>query len=50
MLIVMNDRADIVNPQLVVSQAESGKTFLPAGHYEFKVTGSYETEWAISIE
>jgi hypothetical protein len=46
---VLNQRADIPNPQLVFSKARSGTVRLPAGRYALRVDVLAGTEWIITI-
>ena len=49
-VIMLNDRADIVNPQLLSSRATSGDTYLAAGYYELKISTWAASSWCVEIE
>ena len=46
---LLNQRADIPNPQLVFSRARSGTVKLPAGRYALRVDTLGGMEWLITI-
>jgi hypothetical protein len=48
-LIATNPRADIANPQLVVSQAKAGTVYLGPGRYVLKVSTDPDSSWTLTF-